>query len=132
MQLFVRLSEDLAPLVFEIPTELVAHLDLLKQLGAGETATVSRLVELLQVSKYGCMHQLLCSRPKHSCCIASMQHKPSAPDQCKPAFIAATAPQHETCTVYTARLSRTRVHAIRARHAARRCFMSTCSAFETA
>ena len=50
MQLFVRLSEDLTPLVFEIPIELVAHLDLLKQLGAGETATVSRLIELLQVS----------------------------------------------------------------------------------
>ena len=50
MQLFVRLSEDLTPLVFEIPTELVTHLDLLKQLGAGETATVARLIELLQVS----------------------------------------------------------------------------------
>ena len=47
--MFARLPEALEPLVFEVPPELVSHMDLLKQLGAGETASVARLVELLQV-----------------------------------------------------------------------------------
>ena len=49
MQLFARLPEALEPLVFEVPPELMSHLELLKQLGAGETASVARLVDLLQV-----------------------------------------------------------------------------------
>lgn len=54
--MFARLPEALEPLVFEVPPELIGHLDLLKQLGAGETASVARLVELLQVDSVAKLH----------------------------------------------------------------------------
>ena len=66
-QLFVRLSEDLAPFAFEVPVHLVAHLPLLRELGVADGVSTAKLISLLQVAtpgrsraqQYGCSPILL-------------------------------------------------------------------------
>ena len=48
-QLFVRLSEDLAPFAFEVPVQLIGHMPLLRQLGVADGASTAILISLLQV-----------------------------------------------------------------------------------
>ena len=69
VQLFARLPEALEPLVFEIPAELMADLELLKQLGASETVSVARQIELLQV-RTSVEH----ARDVQACCYVSTPH----------------------------------------------------------
>ena len=48
-QLFVRLSEELAPFAFEVPVHLVSHLPVLRELGVADGASTATLISLLQV-----------------------------------------------------------------------------------